>query len=132
MISNPKNGWCDFKLGNFDGTPSYIADVPVGLLDAFINLHEYGCGVAWLDEEGTEFTLVLNPYSMFIIEENKEPILHNFSDIDVSELEKELINDIESDIDNWQWFIPSDDTEEIAQYRREIILKIEKLKEYVR
>lgn len=33
MISNPKNGWCNFKLGDFEGTPSYITDVPIDLLD---------------------------------------------------------------------------------------------------
>ena len=25
MISNPKRGWCDFKLGTFEGTPRSIA-----------------------------------------------------------------------------------------------------------
>ena len=26
MISNPKNGWCEFNLGDFHGTPSYITN----------------------------------------------------------------------------------------------------------
>lgn len=53
MISNPKHGWCNFDLGTFHGTPSYTANVPMNLLDAFIQYHTTGTGIAWLDEEGT-------------------------------------------------------------------------------
>ena len=35
MISDPKHGWCNFKLRTFEGTPSYLTDVPVDLLEAF-------------------------------------------------------------------------------------------------
>lgn len=33
--------------------------------------------MVWFDEEGSEFTLVMNPYSIFIIEEREEPVLHD-------------------------------------------------------
>lgn len=36
MISNPKHGWSNFDLRVFHGTPSYLTDVPVDLLNAFI------------------------------------------------------------------------------------------------
>lgn len=42
MISNPKHGWCNFKLRTFEGTPSYLTDVPIDLLTAFIDLNEKG------------------------------------------------------------------------------------------
>ena len=70
MISNPQYGWCYFKLGNFEGHPSYLTDVPVDILDAFISYHTNGCGIAYFDEEGTDFMLILSPYLAFIIEEN--------------------------------------------------------------
>lgn len=85
MITNPRYGWCNFELGDFKGTPSYLTDVPVDLLIAFIDLHTKGCGVAWFDEEGTEFTLVLTPYSLFIIEEKEEPVLHDFSEMNIKD-----------------------------------------------
>jgi hypothetical protein len=91
MISNPENGWCDFKLGDFHGEPSYLVDVPVELLNMFINFHKTGAGVAWFDEEGSEFTIVLNPYSLFIIEECDEPVLHDLSELNIYHLENELI-----------------------------------------
>lgn len=129
MINNPKHGWCNFKLGDFKGTPSYLTDVPVDLLIAFIDLHAKGSGVAWFDEEGTEFTLVLTPYSLFVIEEKDKAILHDLSEINIKDLEKELIEDLEKDLNGWSEFITDNDREEILQHRNEIRQKIAMLKE---
>lgn len=131
MISNPKHGWCDFKLGTFEGTPSYLTDVPIDLLIAFIDYHTKGCGVAWFDEEGTEFSLVITPYSLFIIEEKDKPILHDFSEMKIDYLEKEIINDIENDLYGWIDFMTDDDPEEIKQHETEIRQKLTILKKYV-
>lgn len=125
MISNPKNGWCDFDLGIFHGTPSYLTEVPIDLLDAFIQYHIMSTGIAWFDEEGTDFTLVITPCSLFIIEEKDEPILHDFSEINIYDLEKELIEDIEKDLANWAEFIAYSD---IAQAEDKIKDKITMLK----
>lgn len=130
MISNPKNGWCNFDLKSFHGTPSYLTNVPIDLLNAFIQYHTTGVGIAWFDEEGAEFTLVITPYSLFIIEEKDKPILHDFSNmIEKTELEKELILDIEKDLVGWSNFIDSDDREDIIVNRNEIRNKIHLLKD---
>lgn len=131
MITNPKYGWCNFELGNFKGTPSCLTDVPVDLLEAFIKYHTKGMGAAWFDEEGAEFTLVITPYSLFIIEEKDKPVLHDFSEMQIDKLEKELIDDIEKDLDGWSEFIISEDREEILAHRDEIIRKIDVLKEMI-
>lgn len=132
MISNPKYGWCNFKLNTFNGTPSYLTNMPIDILTAFIDYHAKGCGVAWFDEEGTEFTLVITPYSVFIIEEKDKAVLHDFSEIKIENLEKELIDDIESDLNGWSEFITDDDTEEIKNHRDEIRQKLAILKEYIK
>lgn len=132
MISKPKHGWSNFDLKAFHGTPSYLTDVPVDLLNAFIQYHTTGTGIAWFDEEGTEFTLVITPYSLFIIEEKDEPVLHDFSEIKINNLEKELIEDIEKDLISWSEFITSDDREEVIMHRDEIRNKIAMLKELSR
>lgn len=125
MISNPKSGWCNFKLGVFEGTPSYLTDVPIDLLDAFIDYHNKGIGMAWFDEEGSWFTFVVTPYSLFIIEERDKQILHDLSEMKVEDLEKELISDIEDDLDAWANFMISDDFENNIQHIKQ---RIEKLK----
>lgn len=130
MISNPKHGWCDFKLRTFEGTPSYLTDVPIDLLTAFIDYHTNGCGVAWFDEEGTEFSLVITPYSLFIIEEKDKPILHDFSEMKIENIEKEIIEDIESDLYGWINFMEDDDLEEIKQHETNIRQKLALLKRY--
>lgn len=127
MITNPKDGWCNFKLRNFEGTPSYLTDVPIDLITAFIDYHTKGCGIAWFDEEGTEFSLVITPYSLFIIEEKDKPILHDFSE-KIENVEKELIEDIEKDLEGWSNFIADDDLNEITIHRDEIRQKLAILK----
>ena len=101
MISNPKNGWCNFKLGDFEGTPSYITDVPIDLLDAFIDYYTRGYGLAYFDEEGSEFTLLLTWYGVYIIEEKDDTKVHTFYNLSISDLAKDVIIDILSNLDGW-------------------------------
>ena len=134
MISNPKFGWCNFNIDNFSGHPSYLTDVPVDLLDAFIDYYTRGYGVAIFDEEGSFFTLVLTRYNwgIFLIEEKNDSVLYDFSDMDSDNLAKELISDIENDLNGWTVeFVVDDDQEEIAQYRNEIRQRIAKLKKLI-
>ena len=132
MISSPKHGWCNFKLRTFEGTPSYLTDVPVDFLMAFIDYHAKGCGIAWFDEEGTEFSLVITPYSVFIIEEKDTTILHDFSEMKIENIEKELIEDIEKDLYGWINFTTDDDLEEVKQHENEIRQKLVILKSYIK
>lgn len=133
MISDPKYGWCNFKLGDFKGTPSYLTDVPIDVLDAFIDFYTKGLGIAYFDEEGTDFMLILSPYSVFIIEEKDKPILHYYGDIDIRELGNELINDIESNIDEWAVeFVTSDTEQKIKEHRMNIEMKVDILKNIVK
>lgn len=131
MISNPRYGWCEFKLGSFIGTPSYLTDVPVDILVAFMNLHRHGSGVVFFDEEGTEFTLVVNRNSLFIIEEKEQPVLHDFSEVDIGDLEKELVEDIERDLDEWAAFLPQYESREIKAHRDEITDLLNSLKSII-
>ena len=134
MISNPKHGWCSFKLGDFQGNPSYLTDVPLDLLDAFIDYYTRGYGVAVFDEEGSFFTLVLTRYNwgIFLIEEKNDSVLYDFSDMNSDILAKELVSDIENDLNGWTVeFVAYDDQEEIAQHRNEIRQRIAKLKKLI-
>lgn len=130
MISNPKYGWCNFELGDFKGAPSYLTDVPIDLLDAFIDYYTKGYGVAVFDEEGSYFTFVMTLYNwgIYIIEEKDCPKLHDLCDFNVDDLKEELIRDIERDLNGWSEFITDYDTEEITQHRNEIRQRIAKLK----
>lgn len=131
MITNPKYGWCKFKLGDFEGNPSYLTDVPLDLLEAFINYYTQGYGVVVFDEEGSYFTLLLTRYNLgiFVIEEKNESVLYDFSDMNINDLTKELINDIESNLNGWMNFTIDEDWEEITEYRDRIREEIYRLKD---
>lgn len=124
MISNPKNGWCNFKLGDFEGTPSYLTDVPVDLLAVFIDYHKSGYGIAYFDEEGNDFYLLITGYSVYIIGENGYTSFYDFKGISVKDLESEAINDIKSDLEGWSKFSCENDVEEIKIHRDEIWNKL--------
>lgn len=133
MISNPKHGWCDFELGKFKGHPSYLTDVPLDLLKAILEWWKQGWSCCFFDEEGSEFTLVLTPDSVYIIEEKDCTTLITFPDVDRRELSAEIISDVESCIDNWCFeFMLDDMTERRLQSRKEYIQKlIYELKKYI-
>ena len=132
MISKPElNGWCQFGLGNFHGAPSFVTDVPVDLLDAFLQYHRTGFGMAWFDGEGSEFALILTPYSILIVEKKEDSILYDFSDCKIAELERELIRDIEKNLYGWSIFTEGSDAEEISSHRDIILQEIAKLKKII-
>ena len=107
MLSTPKAGWCELKIGNFKGTPSYLTDVPVDLLTAFIHYYKKGIGAAFFDEEGSEFNLLLSNYSVYIVYCENKTTLYEFPDVDIDNLANELITDIKSNVDSWANFYAS-------------------------
>ena len=107
MLSNPKTGWCEFEIGNFKGTPSYLTNVPVDLLTAFIDYYKKGIGAVFFDEEGSEFNLLLSNYSVYIVYCENKTTLYEFPDVDIDNLANELITDIKSNVDSWANFYAS-------------------------
>lgn len=132
MISDPRYGWCKFKLKEFEGNPSYLTNVPLDLLEAFVNYWtNSACSSIFFDEEGTEFTLVINPNSIFIIEEKEEPKLIYIDDY-IQNLTLELIDDIEKDINGWTNFITNDEEEDINEQRNALMSNLITLKSIVK
>lgn len=131
MISNPKYGWCDFDLGDFHGHPSYITSVATDLLEACYN-YVFGKSnyiYVRFDEEGSYFILLADCYDCYIIEQKDEDTLHRI-DIGIKDLIREIVRDIESDIDTWAAFGIFDDLE-IKVNKKWMINTIKELKEKV-
>lgn len=93
MISNPKHGWCDIKIGEFQGTGSYLTAVPLDMVNAFIHYYEDGAGACFVDEEGTDFTLVLSEFNAYIIINREKQELYNVP-VSIDTLADELQDDI--------------------------------------
>lgn len=117
MISNPKHGWCTFSIGkdkehSFTDRASYLTNVPLDLLNAFFSYQENGYGCVVFDAEGHEYTLVLTAYNQSIYIIDGDNHLIDFSNLRAEDLMKELIEDIESDLENWISFSAFDKKEE--------------------
>jgi hypothetical protein len=124
MINNPKNGWCNFQIGEFEAMPSYLTNVPIDLLDCFIDYFTKNQGVCWFDCEGEEFTFVLTPCSTFIIYEGEKTMLYSIGDTP-RDLAIELIKDIELDKNWFLW-----DEEMYKNQATKIKDRIYKLKQF--
>lgn len=110
MICHPHAGWCDFRarLSNgaeFLGHPSYRTDVPLTLLNCFLSYFQNGSGACFLDEEGTDFTLILCNREAYLLEKAEEVKVLPVS-TDIESLAKELLQDIARDFDSWVFWNP--------------------------
>ena len=134
MLSKPRFGWTNVTIGNFDGRASYLIDVPMDCLISFINSLKYGIPASvFFDEEGTTFTLVTELYNnTYIISERENTELLTI-DKSFLDLAKELIKDIEDNLDNWVlWQDYYEESEEDLDKRRSLMnCRLEKLKELV-
>lgn len=134
MISNPKHGWCDFKIGDFVRSVSYITAVPEDLLSCFISYFKRNSGSAFLDEEGDDFTFVVSDCETYIIsvdydDADKEPTAKAIRFEETPEmLANELLNDLE-DIDDWvKHFSVSESEKEKNEEKDRIRLLMSELK----
>lgn len=114
IITNPSNGWCTFTLGEFIGTPSYINDVPGTLLDAIIAYLKNDIGAVIFDEEGKEFTFVIEEFESFIIAEH-EDTQHIHIQEDADDIINNILNCIKTDIDAWSMFCVIENNETAFQ-----------------
>lgn len=137
MLSKPCAGWTKVTIGDFEGRASYMTDVPMDCLIAFINAFEYNIPASILfNEEGSEFTLVTSVDGTYIISEREEPKLFVINK-GFLKLVRELINDIEDNLEDWVlWdydYEFHNDSEGILNERRNIIKKrVKRLKELLK
>lgn len=126
MFSKPKYGWTHVSIGEFEGEASYITEVPIDVLDAFIDyykLHKNIC--VDFNEEGSTFVLVVSSdIDIFVISEREQITTYKI-DMSVDELANEIINDFEQDIKGWEYFT--------YEYRKlEVKSKLNELKRLVK
>ena len=143
MLTKPKYGWTSIKIKDFECRASYLTWVPIDCLEAMIRAIEERLDfLCTFDAEGWEFKVISDDYRTYIINEAEYPSkLTQIEDIDKFDLAKELIDDIESNIEDWYDFpgfhIPEneddefDDTEDYNKYKKELDSLLEKLKKLI-
>jgi len=109
MLSKPKYGWTEFKLGDFKSRASYLTNIPQDCIDAFIyGLKNHKPITIFFDAEGYEFYLVSDYYSSYIILDDEETTVY-YINKGIKEIAKKFVHDIERNYEAWQlWDFPCD------------------------
>ena len=123
-------GWARVEIGEdgsiFSGSASYLNDTPIDFLEEFKRcVDNYSTPTIKCDEEGSEFIIVVDEYRTYVISERDETRFFIW-EIDRKEFVKQVLLDIESQLDNATHFMYCDESEEELEKRRnEIVESIE-------
>ena len=106
MLSVPKFGWTNVKIGDFSAPASYIRDVGIDCLESIIyaleNKRDF-CET--FDAEGYEYKIISDDYRTYIInEQTNPPSLIINEDMDKHKLALEIFNDIKNNLKEWEDF----------------------------
>ncbi len=137
ILINPRYGWVTVKIGDWSDRASYLTNVPLDALDAFINSYNrWQPATIKFDAEGWEYIVVIDDYYTYIIDYphdgnfDASPVL-TIVEIKKDDLAKELINDIQSNFYEWVSWSFDDDPEERIEYQNLLNNKLRTLKEIV-
>ena len=123
-------GWARVEIGDdgsiFSGSASYLNDTPIDFLEEFKRcVDNYSTPTIKCDEEGSEFIIVVDEYRTYVISERDETRFFIW-EIDRKEFVKQVLLDIESQLDNATHFMYCDESEEeLEQRKSEIVESIE-------
>lgn len=131
MFTKPQYGWVNIEIEEFSERASYLTDIPNDCLDAFIFAREKGVpAVMYFDAEGYDYHLIASYFGTYIIIEKDEIKTYHF-DKTFADLAKELINDIEQNIDEWaNWQSDNQyNSRELKRNKRILEQKVGRLKQ---
>lgn len=122
MLDAPKLGWSKIHIGAWSDRCSYLDDVPMKLLEAFVRcFRESEPQSVRFDAEGYEYILVFDTYQTCVIT-SKDGNELTVLDVDYRTLAAECITDIRRDLDAWVAFMYSDANSEVLQKRKDDML----------
>ena len=115
MFEKPRNGWTDILIGDFEGLGSYIQDIPMECMQAFLKgLREDAPVVLHFDEEGSEFAVQITGDTTTITTESVYGPEEYTYPLSVLTLAKEALADFEEHFTDWVEF-----SEEYAYFEDE-------------
>ena len=130
-LLKPYAGWCQIHIGEFHGNASYLTDVPMQFLDSFeLFSNNYATPVLSFDEEGSDFIIIVDEYTTYVISERATTKLYK-TEVDRRDFIESIIKDIEDNFEEFvRWYISDPDTElEEEDLRRRLLkAKIESIK----
>lgn len=109
MLDKPEHGWSRITIGDWSERCSYLDDVPIELLNAFISTISYKTpSFVRFDAEGWEYLIVFSVNSVEIFTEEPNDGYYNspiyrykYVPIELKELASELLSDIRQNLGAW-------------------------------
>ena len=124
MFSKPEVGWTTVTIGEYEGSGSYLTDIPLDFLNAaIVALYQKSIPfVLHIDEEGVD-SYIVSYYHTTIINRTTDTIETYSSFLDFRDLIREGLTDIEANFDDWLRFDASFEeekelTEKARTFRR--------------
>lgn len=131
ILTNIEYGWCNFKLGEYEGKPSYIRMLPLDILEAYEEYRKYNHCIVEFDEELRQFCLVIWNESVMILDNRDNKYNSFYIDINAEDVLNELVDEIIIDIPLWsEWMSLSSSDEDIEKYKEILNKKAEKINRY--
>jgi len=131
MFTKPESGWADFTIGDFTDRASYLHDIPFDVLNAIIDsVMTWQPIIFKLDAEGWENIIVIDNYDTHIINDKNESGFQLISIvIKKNDLISEIINSINSNIDEWaSWGYKDRNSKNIVDRKEMLLMKISEIK----
>lgn len=103
FLSKPEHGWTDVCVGNTVNRASYLTDVPMQCLKGIINCID-DTAAKFCDEfdaEGWNHIIISDMVETYIITITDNDYLSAYHNISVIDLAKQLIKDLEDDLEGW-------------------------------
>jgi hypothetical protein len=100
MFTKPECGWTNVQIDDFTEQASYLTDIPIDCLEAFINAlnNHLPAAVEFDGEEVGQYMLVANNSDSYIITEGKELRIFDKTKLEIA---KEIFNDFKTHFDDW-------------------------------
>lgn len=120
MLDKPEYGWSRITIGYWSEQCSYLDDVPMDLLNAFIStISNKTPSFVRFDAEGWEYIIVFSANSVEIFTEEATDVYysssiyrHEYIPINLKKLALELLSDVRRDLEAWElWDINISDAE---------------------
>lgn len=130
MFSKPKDGWVDINIGDYTLTGSYLTDIPMNFLDSLNASLKSNLPISvFIDEEGREDIICAYFDEIFIIKKHYDVIEYKKIDKDFNLFRKEIIDDIESFLEDWINWNMDDEIEVLKNRENELKTKLSIAKE---
>ena len=128
MLDKPEHGWSRITIGYWSERCSYLDDVPMDLLNAFILTLTYGTpSFVRFDAEGWEYLIVFSANSVEIFTEEATDVYYSspiyryeYIPINLRKLASELLSDVRQDIKAWSLWNANISNTELFEWSRAV------------